>query len=190
MILLSEWATKRGIPIPTAKNMAYRGRLKKVVVKKVYGIRYFIPEDFELVPWMKKKLKKSTVSQLKKKLDKVFSIWIRKRDRGVCFTCGIQRPVKQMQAGHYISRSHNSTRFDPKNVHCQCVSCNIFRRGAMDSYALALQRKYGLAILQELDKKKWEIKRWTIKELENLIEFYSWQFLPPPATVSSLWTNS
>ena len=122
----------------------------------------------------KPKIKSESVSSLKKKLDAVFSRFIRIRDKGVCFTCGIQKDIKEMQAGHYISRSHNNTRYDEQNVHCQCVGCNIFKSGNMPAYALKLMEVYGPNILGVLEAKRRSIKQWTKDELKALIEKYAW----------------
>lgn len=122
-----------------------------------------------------KKPRKSqvTVQALKKRLDTIFSLYIRNRDRGTCFTCGVQKPISQMQNGHYISRSHNNTRYDEQNCNCQCVGCNVFKHGNMDVYALQLQKKYGPSILEELQKRKNVIRQFTVIELQNLIQKYS-----------------
>lgn len=122
---------------------------------------------------VKTKNKEQSISQLKKRADAVFSIWIRNRDSGICFTCGVQKPVAQMQNGHYVSRAHNSLRYDERNCHCQCVSCNVFRHGNMDTYALRLQEKYGPTILQDLDREKKKIKQLTKEELHAIINQYA-----------------
>lgn len=113
------------------------------------------------------------MAKLKKKLDAVFSKFIRQRDAGICFTCGIKKEQKYQQNGHYISRQHNSTRYDEQNCHCQCVRCNIMLNGNMDEYALRLIRKYGAGILKKLNKKKKEKKQFKENELKNLIEHYN-----------------
>ena len=82
---------------------------------------------------------------------------------------------KELQNGHYISRSVKSLRFDERNCHPQCVGCNIFKHGAMDEYALALQRKYGDDILKELNKLKNQSKRFTSAELNEMIKRYGIQ---------------
>ena len=77
-----------------------------------------------------------------------------------------------MQAGHYISRAINQLRYDERNVKVQCRSCNIFKHGAMDEFALELQKEYGLDILKILAKEKRKLKQWKIKELEEIISKY------------------
>lgn len=75
-----------------------------------------------------------------------------------------------MQAGHYKSSMYNATKFDERNVHPQCFSCNIMRAGNYTVYALYLTRRYGADILEELDAKTKEIKKFTVDELEEMIE--------------------
>lgn len=108
------------------------------------------------------KLKLKEKSWLKDKADEVFSRYVRTRDQGTCITCGIQKPISEMQAGHYVSRRHLSTRFDEWNVNCQCVSCNVFLKGNMVKYSRALMDKYGDEIIKTLDdlsKQKRQMKK-------------------------------
>ena len=114
-----------------------------------------------------------TYAKLIKKLDKVFSIFIRKRDKGKCFTCSTQKPWKEMDAGHYKKRQHLGTRWDERNVNCQDTSCNSFKGGNMDVYAIRLEAKYGYGILQELEELKKKDKKYKTSELEKLIKKYS-----------------
>lgn len=122
-------------------------------------------------------MKKKTVSQLKKKLDAVFSLWVRTKyadwkGEVACYTCGIKKPVAEIQNGHFVRRSVNSLRFDERNCRPQCVSCNVFKRGNYPAYALNLVREQGPQILEELDKESRVLKQWTVPELEDLIERY------------------
>ena len=119
-----------------------------------------------------------SVSTLKKELDRVYSIYIRRKDAdtnglATCFTCGIRRPWKELQNGHYVSRAHNNTRFDDFNCHVQCMACNVFKHGNMDMYAIKLREKYGEGILEELNRRKNIIKQFTATELQTLIEQYT-----------------
>lgn len=98
---------------------------------------------------------------------------MRERDGGRCFTCGKVDDPKRMQCGHYASRTHRSLRWDERNCNCQCVACNVFMHGNMDSYALALIRKHGRGILEELDAEKRKVRKWTVPELEAMIARYS-----------------
>lgn len=106
---------------------------------------------------------------LKDKLWIVFSIFIRNRDNFMCVSCGKQGN----EAGHYIPKSlSENLRFDERNVNTQCTYCNRWLHGNLTKYAIALRRKYGENILEELDRDRKIHKSWTIKELESLIEKY------------------
>ena len=102
---------------------------------------------------MIKKKKLPTMKRLKKDADKVFSDFIRQRDKGRCYTCDNIKDWTEQQNGHYMSRRHTNTRYDEENCHCQCVSCNVFLRGNMPLYAIRLQKQYGNDILKDLFRK-------------------------------------
>jgi 5-methylcytosine-specific restriction endonuclease McrA len=119
------------------------------------------------------KIKKAlSKTKVKNKFDAIFSKFIRERDKGRCVTCGKQAEPKEMQCGHYISRSNMNTRWDEQNCHCQCVGCNVFKNGNMDEYSLFMISKYGEGILQEMNKRKQQIRQWTSKEIEEKIAYY------------------
>ena len=98
----------------------------------------------------------TSISKLKKELDKWFSLYIRLRDANdfglvQCFTCGVVKPYnKGMQCGHFQSRSHLATRFDEVNCQPQCVGCNMFKQGEQYKFALNIDAKYGEGTAQEL----------------------------------------
>lgn len=117
-------------------------------------------------------MKNPTISQLKKKAWKVFSLWIRTRSP-VCFTCGFRADPKGLQAGHYIPKSiANSLYFSEINVQTQCMRCNLWLLGNSDEFGLRLQKKYGEDVLEKLRTEKRKLKQWDRKELEFLIKKY------------------
>ena len=95
-----------------------------------------------------------------KKLDRVFSQFIRLRDRidggefAYCCTCGRLKALKEMDAGHFINRRHYGTRFDERNVHAQCRYCNRLNEGEQAKYAEFLKEKYGPEIITLLNMHK------------------------------------
>lgn len=126
------------------------------------------------------KPKKRQVSQatLVKKLDKVFSQYIRLRDafpNGTfrCISCGHIKPFEQADAGHYHSRRHMSTRFDEENVSSECRACNRFSADHLIGYRENLIRKIGIQRFQLLEVKAHSTKKWSCFELEQLIKYYS-----------------
>lgn len=77
-----------------------------------------------------------------------------------------------MDAGHYISRAVMATRFDERNVQPQCRFENRFREGVKDEFALALQKKYGLKILEELNQLKWSNRGFSELELKEMVKHH------------------
>ena len=127
------------------------------------------------------RLKKYTTTQMQKKLWKTFSKFIRLRDclattktpeYGICFTCGRQFPIKELQAGHFISRRFKALLFDEMNVNSQCSFCNCFRGGQPEEYFVRMEQKYGRDMVNDLLKRKHEIKKWSVAELEYLVQLY------------------
>lgn len=117
------------------------------------------------------------LSSYKKKAWKVFSEFIRRRDKGRCFTCGKKLSWKEMDAGHYIPASVCGLYlyFDERNVNCQCTACNRFRHGNLTQYALKLQKKYGKDILEEPEKDRVRNKKLVYKpgDYEKIIIIYT-----------------
>jgi endogenous inhibitor of DNA gyrase (YacG/DUF329 family) len=99
---------------------------------------------------------KTTISKLKKKLDKLFSEYVRRKnsdDIGMtnCFTCGTKKHWKEQHAGHFMSRRHHSTRWDEINVQVQCPKCNLFNQGEQYKFGLYLDQRYGEGTAEELN---------------------------------------
>jgi hypothetical protein len=123
-------------------------------------------------------MKAKSVAQLKKLADKYFSQMIRYRDGerrtdgwwSECITCSEWKPLKQMQAGHFVSRRVNSLRFDETNVNSQCPICNVFKYGEQYLYSKALDMKYGDGIAESLMNRRFETHKFTITELEEIIQ--------------------
>lgn len=120
--------------------------------------------------------KKPTRSKLVKKLDVVFSQYIRlkaadKRGMVKCVTCGKVGHWKTggMQCGHFMSRKHYSTRWDERNVAVQCVGCNMFKSGQQYLFSKYLGDK----LAEELHIKSQQITKFTSDELKDMIEHYS-----------------
>ena len=122
----------------------------------------------------KSKAKRGLISmkRLKMLADNVFSHWIRDRDNHICFTCGKILSPTESQNGHFIPRTHTSTRYHEKNCHVQCCGCNIFKKGNYPIYAIRLESKYGHGILQELDKLKQKTVKCDRVFLNNIINKY------------------
>lgn len=122
-------------------------------------------------------MKKKSQKTLIRKLDEVFSRYIRLRDADEngyirCISCGKIHHFSDMDCGHFINRSHMVTRYDEHNCNGQCRWCNRFDEGNNIGYTRGLIAKYGAQIIDILYARKHMIKKWEPFELEILIEHY------------------
>ena len=112
-----------------------------------------------------------------KKLDRVFSEYIRLRDtmpNGMfrCISCGKIKPYSQADCGHYHSRTHMSTRFDEENANAECRSCNRFCADHLVGYRKNLIAKIGEHRYNVLEWRAHQTKKWSDFELKELIKHY------------------
>jgi len=125
--------------------------------------------------------KKPTRSSLVKKLDSVFSLYIRQRyavnEIAECYTCGKKDHYKKLQAGHFASRRHYSTRWDEHNVQVQCYGCNIASQGMQYEFGKKLCLQFGNNFADELMIKSKQICKFTDVELQEKIDYYTQQTL-------------
>jgi len=121
--------------------------------------------------------KKKTRGQVVKLLDKVFSIYIRKRfsvnDFSECFTCGKKDHWKNLQCGHFQSRKHYSTRWNETNCQVQCSGCNVFKCGEQFIFGQKLDAKYGEGTAEKLYIKAKQTVKLSTNDLQMLIKYYT-----------------
>ena len=113
------------------------------------------------------------------RLDYYFNRWVRLSsmdDLGmvVCWSCGNQRPWNKMSAGHFIGKSKTTyrTRWDPKNVHPQCIPCNSFDEGNKYQYGVTINNFYGDGTTEALKIKSTKPFNPDIFDIEGKIKFY------------------
>lgn len=114
---------------------------------------------------------------LVKKLDKVFSLYIRLRDvmpNGYfrCISCGRIKPFAEGDCGHYHSRTHMATRFEEDNCHLECRSCNRMSADHLIQYRENLITKIGFNRVERLNVLAHSTKHWLDSELEEKIDYY------------------
>ena len=112
----------------------------------------------------------------KNELDRIFSEYIRRRSADFagnvkCVCCGREYHWKEIQNGHYVSRSNMNTRYDERNCHPCCVSCNVFKKGNYPEYTKYLLNNYGEDWILKLIADGKKIKKWTPGEFREAIEW-------------------
>jgi hypothetical protein len=122
-------------------------------------------------------MKKISRSKLIKKLDTVFSLYIRQRysinEISKCFTCGKEDHYKKLQCGHFQSRRHYSTRWDEINCQVQCAGCNVFKYGEQFIFGKNLNSEFGEGTSEALYLKAKQIIKFSNNNLEDLITNYN-----------------
>lgn len=126
-------------------------------------------------------MKKKSIKTLKAKVVVAHSRYIRLRDClettgspewGECVTCGATKSFDELDAGHFIQGRHNANLFSERGCHAQCRTCNRFKNGMMLEYRRQIVEMYGEGADLELEAEAKKIKKFTIPELEGLIEYY------------------
>lgn len=125
-----------------------------------------------------KKSPLKSISKLKKEADKWFSLYVRYRDGkkidgewfSQCITSGAWIPLKKAQAGHFMSRRYNNTRYEEENVNAQSYRDNVVFYGEQYKYALALDLKYGDGTAKKLSQMAKIPKQFKAEELEQIIQ--------------------
>lgn len=115
------------------------------------------------IPKGQKKAKKPTLARLKRDLDTLWSIWVRRKDAkgglATCVSCGAVKRWQEQQCGHFVSRVHLATRFLDQNCAVQCFSCNVLRGGNYVEYAVWIEANWGWQTIRDLR----EMKHTTLK---------------------------
>lgn len=103
------------------------------------------------------------------KLDKVFSEFIRNRDK----KCVVCHKTDRLTNGHLITRAKYSVRWSELNCSCQCSGCNYTHEFNPHIYVNWFIGKYGLKKYQALIAESNQIKKFTDSDLETLINKYT-----------------
>ena len=122
-------------------------------------------------------MKKLSRSKLIKKLDNVFSLYIRlryaKNEIAQCFTCGKKDHYNRLQCGHFQSRKHYSTRWDEINCQVQCAGCNVFRYGEQFVFGKNLDMEFGKGCSESLYYKAKQTVKYSTNDINELITKYT-----------------
>lgn len=115
-----------------------------------------------------KKHRDDDTGKLRKKLDDVFSKYIRGLSRK-CFTCGL--PASQ--CGHFMKRGNDATRWDENNARPQCWNCNVQLEGNVDVFRKRLIDEIGLEEVAAIEVMARDVRKFSAPELQELIDKYS-----------------
>lgn len=119
-------------------------------------------------PISKVKQNKSEPEKLRDKAWRLWSDYIREKEKYICFTCGRQKTKKTTDAGHY---KHGKLDFDEMNIHCQCNYCNQYLHGNLGIYTIKLIEKYGKEAVDDLIlRANQHTNKYSISELEKIID--------------------
>jgi hypothetical protein len=121
-------------------------------------------------------MKKKTVAQLKKDLQKLVNRYARLRDckdgGANCISCGEYKSFEDLDGGHFIATTSSAVRFDERNINAQCIKCNRFLGGNARHYLKGMIKKYGQEVVDELESQEFTIRKWRADELIDLIQDY------------------
>lgn len=126
-----------------------------------------------------KKTTKKPPSQKKKceAVQKWANLYARRRDcfgqlGTTCISCGKWKSFEELDGGHFIPTTSSSIRFDPRNINAQCQRCNRFLHGNPRHYYKGMLRKYGKDVVDDLESREFESKKWTEEELKAIKDEY------------------
>ena len=133
---------------------------------------------------VKKKL--PTISKIEKKLDAIFSRFIRLRDALkttwtttdlICYTCGKFTPVKDWHNMHFISRRFKRLRWSEVNCRGWCYACNVMLHGNYIVYTRKMQEDNWIEFVDELIRLSKEIYKADREWIKERTEYYEQEVL-------------
>ena len=114
------------------------------------------------------------MKQLYKMAWRYYSLVVRTREKGICYTCNRRNLIQSSHAGHYVHGGNNAYSyyldFDDRNIHCQCIYCNHYIHGNLEVYQQKLIKQYGPDVIDELKQAKWKSGGWGNEDLVKIIE--------------------
>lgn len=153
---------------PNCNLKALRQQKSEKQVKGTFIIQKFTTSN--------KKRILTPLQKEKAKAWKWFSRYIRLKYsyNGVCkcITCGQFHGIKNMDAGHFLSRRFLSTLFDEDNCRPQCLKCNRYQQGRSYEFEVALISEIGIEKVNELKAKAKEYQPESIDLYQEISEKY------------------
>lgn len=113
-------------------------------------------------------------SILEKKLDRIFSDFIRLRDKLTCQRCGKQFGgfTTGIQNSHFWGRRHRSTRWSELNCVALCGGCHIHLTGNPEEHRQWYRQRIGAEAFDRLEYQHRKAGHFNMSELALLLDFY------------------
>lgn len=127
----------------------------------------------------------STLRTYKKTVWKACSRYIKMRDASNdgyvnCCTCNkiLFWTSEDLNAGHFIPGHNNTTYFDEKIIHGQCVGCNLGGGGMQYEYGKFMKSKYSYneSTLDEMQTWRHKVKKVTMEDLKDIKKYFDTEF--------------
>lgn len=110
--------------------------------------------------------------KLEKRLNDIFSLYIRERDNQRCIVCGVTNKTHVIQCGHLFSRVSKSTLWDEQNANAQCAGCNLRHEHDPEPYRRAWLAKYSQKDYDILYAKWSKPTKFSPSDLKYMIDYY------------------
>jgi hypothetical protein len=84
--------------------------------------------------------------------------------------------MKEMHCGHFQVRQHFNTRYDEKNAHTQCYTCNVIKSGEQEKHGKEIDRRYGVGSSDSLISKSRLWVKFSILDINEITETHKLKF--------------
>ena len=108
--------------------------------------------------------------------DRLFSLHIRNRGakhgHNDCYTCGVYKPVGELQCGHFRHRRFLKTRWHPVNCWPQCNTCNVEKGGNLAVYEAKLVAMFSQDVIDQLYQLSYSDHKVLDDEIRAVVKMY------------------
>ena len=128
---------------------------------------------FKKKPWRKAvKKAKTERKKLRDQLDKLWAIIVKQRANNVCEYPECNK-ITYLNSHHIFGKSNMATRWDLENGLCLCCghhTLNTFSAHQSPAFIDWIKEHIGIERYRRIEARSYTIKKWTIPELEELVE--------------------
>lgn len=89
-----------------------------------------------------------------------------------CYTCGVTKPIKEIQAGHGFAGRRHAYLFELDIIRPQCYGCNCCNSGKLDVFTYKLRKEHGTKKFERLWALTNQQRKYSIPELIELREWF------------------